>query len=550
MRRIWASGANGTAAGSTSRGVSLLPPEYGIAFADHGAIQAKAGVVEGRPAATRSGQLPSGLRAGIEALSGLSMHGVRVHHDSPCPRQVRAQAFTRGQDIFLGPGQGHHLPHEAWHVVQQMQGRVGATSQIAGAAINDSASLESEADRMGARARDHHVAGPAPAMAPRGLGSASGSASSVVQRKVGFEFEMNWNVKAPGNTIGMHQAIVEGTNWEATPDMAAHPNPLERHYTGWGNLEYVTGAFDESLLGRGRLETTLDEIVELTNSMAGRWGSIRRPDDSIHLSSEIRGPVRWAAATPQERRNDILIVRNGDGPTASPQMTAGIRLENLPGVFTELGQAPQVGVANTYGRDPTAVGGVPSAARARIAQVHARATQQAALVQNHEMNATQRRIYEGAIAHIALIVALGQLVDVGTNEKYLSPLLSRTNFGDLPPFVRRHPTFKADVLIASGRATIDDWGTVRDQQLFSASPGMAQRTIDSWLTAIRNGNDPLRWGREGDLNRWLPQQVGSLPNRSIGHVFEFRGVSNELPVAEWKDWALAQFDHVRLRLNA
>jgi hypothetical protein len=32
-----------------------------------------------------------------------------------------------GTAVFLAPGQEHHLPHEAWHVVQQQQGRVTKT---------------------------------------------------------------------------------------------------------------------------------------------------------------------------------------------------------------------------------------------------------------------------------------------------------------------------------------------------------------------------------------------------------------------------------------
>ncbi len=44
------------------------------------------------------------------------------------------------------------MPHEAWHVVQQMQGRVQPTMQAKGVGINDDVSLETEADVMGAKA--------------------------------------------------------------------------------------------------------------------------------------------------------------------------------------------------------------------------------------------------------------------------------------------------------------------------------------------------------------------------------------------------------------
>jgi hypothetical protein len=99
------------------------------------------------------------LKAGIESLSGMSLDAVRVHRNSARPAQLGAYAYAQGTDIHLGPGQDRHLPHEAWHVVQQAQGRVRPTMQMKlGIGINDDAGLEREADRMGARA----AAGPMP----------------------------------------------------------------------------------------------------------------------------------------------------------------------------------------------------------------------------------------------------------------------------------------------------------------------------------------------------------------------------------------------------
>jgi hypothetical protein len=93
------------------------------------------------------------LKAGVEALSGYSMNDVRVHYNSDKPAQLHALAYAQGQDIHVGPGQEKHLPHEAWHVVQQRQGRVQATRQMkTGVAINDDPGLEQEADVMGEKA--------------------------------------------------------------------------------------------------------------------------------------------------------------------------------------------------------------------------------------------------------------------------------------------------------------------------------------------------------------------------------------------------------------
>jgi hypothetical protein len=94
--------------------------------------------------------LPSPLRHALEGLSGLDLSGVRVHRSSPLPASLNAWAHARGADIYLGPGQERRLPHEAWHVVQQMRGRVRPTTEVAGVPVADTPGLEREADRMGA----------------------------------------------------------------------------------------------------------------------------------------------------------------------------------------------------------------------------------------------------------------------------------------------------------------------------------------------------------------------------------------------------------------
>ncbi|MES2554637.1 MAG: DUF4157 domain-containing protein [Bacteroidota bacterium] len=97
--------------------------------------------------------LPDNLKSGIENLSGYSMNDVKVHYNSDKPAQLNAHAYAQGSAIHLAPGQEKHLAHEAWHVVQQKQGRVQATKQLKGkVAINDDTSLEHEADVMGAKA--------------------------------------------------------------------------------------------------------------------------------------------------------------------------------------------------------------------------------------------------------------------------------------------------------------------------------------------------------------------------------------------------------------
>lgn len=97
--------------------------------------------------------LPDNFKSGIENLSGYSMDDVKVHYNSPKPAQLQAHAYAQGTDIHLASGQEKHLPHEAWHVVQQKQGKVKPTMQMKGeVSINDDEGLEKEADVMGGEA--------------------------------------------------------------------------------------------------------------------------------------------------------------------------------------------------------------------------------------------------------------------------------------------------------------------------------------------------------------------------------------------------------------
>ncbi|RKI41033.1 DUF4157 domain-containing protein [Corallococcus sp. AB004] len=128
--------------------------------------------------------LPDPLRVGLERLSGMDLSDVRVHYGSSEPTRMQAFASTRSNAIHLAPGQEHHLAHEGWHVVQQRQGRVRATAQVQGSALNDDPSLEREADVMGAKASSSSLpasAGVAPiaTSTPPASGGATGSVGQL-----------------------------------------------------------------------------------------------------------------------------------------------------------------------------------------------------------------------------------------------------------------------------------------------------------------------------------------------------------------------------------
>ncbi|MEX1827334.1 DUF4157 domain-containing protein [Luteibacter sp. CQ10] len=155
-----------------------------------------------------SSGLPQALRQGVETLSGISMAGVSVHYNSSAPMQMHAHAYAQGRNIYLGPGQERHLPHEAWHVVQQAQGRVRPTVQMAGAHVNDDPALEREADVMGAKA--------------------SGFVAGVAQAT---SLTSNDPVASPPSSTGVQLRSYYHGRSESRAEASAAPTPIHDMYS-------------------------------------------------------------------------------------------------------------------------------------------------------------------------------------------------------------------------------------------------------------------------------------------------------------------------------
>ncbi|WP_309120032.1 DUF4157 domain-containing protein [Paenibacillus sp.] len=107
----------------------------------------------------KSNGIPEPVLQKMEASFGASFEGVNIHVGGEAS-EVGALAYTQGSDIHFAPGQyrpdtksGQELlGHELAHVVQQREGRVQPTAEVAGVPLNDEKSLEAEADRLGAKA--------------------------------------------------------------------------------------------------------------------------------------------------------------------------------------------------------------------------------------------------------------------------------------------------------------------------------------------------------------------------------------------------------------
>lgn len=152
----------------------------------------------------------------MEAALGEPFDDVRVHV-GPEAQAVGALAFTRGSHLCFAPGNydpdspaGRELiGHELAHVVQQRQGRAR------GDGINSDPALEAEADRMGRAAASH---GEGAAQSSAGAPSSGARAtvdSGPIQRKVGFELELNVILRQGAAAPALSTADLQGERIDA-----------------------------------------------------------------------------------------------------------------------------------------------------------------------------------------------------------------------------------------------------------------------------------------------------------------------------------------------
>lgn len=104
--------------------------------------------------------------------------GIQVCVNSDEPRKFHADAITKGDSIFLSAGAEGLLRHEMGHVIQQRRGKIAPTRYVAGQQLNDSVSLEREADRLGSMIPRQIVG---QALSSAGKGMSLQGADGVVQ---------------------------------------------------------------------------------------------------------------------------------------------------------------------------------------------------------------------------------------------------------------------------------------------------------------------------------------------------------------------------------
>ncbi len=292
--------------------------------------------------------LPGDLQAGIENLSGYSMDDVNVHYGSDKPAQIDALAYAQGTDIHIAPGQEKHLPHEAWHVVQQKQGRVKPTMQMKGnVQVNDDAGLEEEADIMGAKALSVK---PSPENQIQTLSNAAADKATPVQRvKGGMEYTEHGGTE-------LHQ-------WQpsAVVGLAAHnAAPVARSIVGsyvtfyavpmgtYDNAEADNGDYVALRAGLLRLENDVESaewIIErhgtdytkdsfirrMGEDWVGLWARRQALDQAVtavqglNAGSQIVFQEGYRSANLTEASNERVFVYHPQGSIGSVQITLGYK---------------------------------------------------------------------------------------------------------------------------------------------------------------------------------------------------------------------------------
>lgn len=259
--------------------------------------------------------LPDQLKSGVESLSGFSMDDVKVHYNSPKPAQLQAHAYAQGTDIHLGAGQEKHLPHEAWHVVQQKQGRVNATAQLKEAVyVNDDTLLESEADHMGSKAMLMYQSSTANEAATSFVSNSTIQKYSVIQRAVWEHDGSKWNfVKGMGGHVS---PLIEGLAGQVYDDLrqAFYISVEERDATegiingleGGGNIQNLFLA-ETDLKGKqygGFKAKIVSAITKLLQQPTGRALLFRLTGGGQTVTIRPGGTEDEASAGPSWRMNN------------------------------------------------------------------------------------------------------------------------------------------------------------------------------------------------------------------------------------------------------
>ncbi|MDO5970054.1 DUF4157 domain-containing protein [Flavivirga aquimarina] len=496
--------------------------------------------------------LPDNLKSGIENLSGYSMDDVKVHYNSDKPAQLQAHAYAQGTDIHLATGQGKHLPHEAWHVVQQKQGRVKPTIQMKGNVnLNDDTSLEKEADLMGAKALQSE--------ASLGLPLVQSSSGETVQRKLGFEFEIlvqSGVKKYPLRKVGTepedtleddhdqyeHDFRIDAdSNKRIIEDSTHESKDIPEKWRNKTILELVTPPIDEFAVdAESQLTTQINKLVAFATAIQIKtenltkettWSEVRdQYEDNIGewLSEKSREVVSYdskgAGNFSIGRNQSEFEIETGSSAKqsldASIQYTAGIDITALP-TFLDKIRTDDKYRSKSSDKTLDWKGKINTLLNTNVPAVMTHFTEEVSLTE------TDRASLKGFVTALMMNLMFGKASSSGLNKNYV-PILNRTDLAD----ARKQLPANVQTLLSQSdhRSTIRK--EIRNQlgittnDKFSANTSISEDlTAQDYMNAtLKRSKDKLtdEFTEGGGMEQIGPEDVGPLDNRQKGIVYENR----------------------------
>lgn len=339
------------------------------------------------------------------------------------------------------------------------------------------------------------------------------SADGVIQRSVGFEFEIDQvttykkNILNKPTDLAKKDVLLKGAGFKVEAD----------EMPGHSNMEFVTDAFPESPDGGMALAGALGSIDQIINTL------------TANVNTEVPAATLNAFGTPVTNR----FIRPNAAPfIGKPQVTAGIKLDAMDRFFRDIGsRAIAAGDATTGNNAARMIGGqlTPNAGQREatttstgmldVSQARAAAVQALADV-NAMVGANPANPVIGGPEMIALVTQLvmylvrGAVGSPGYGKLISGGLMGRTDFAAMfkllpqakQDYLSQNPnTFVHLVISAAGAAhghnisvsgPVFEGGLYNDPGMYGNDPNFQADLLpelkrDAWLRGIATGRDLL-----------------------------------------------------------
>ncbi len=377
----------------------------------------------------------------------------------------------------------------------------------------------------------------------------------VVQRAVGFEFQTNWGIveKVPkksafGRTKSEYRPFNKGETlhhyqgYKLTADEAGTELGAE--------IEWVV----DPPLPDSMPINQVDQLMQSLENLVAQFVTMQNQDR--FMLDSITGDPRDATI---EVRPKIKSAANAQNMKANPQVTGGIRLDQMQTLFKQLGQPntadPQhqhvlglltgMGGAAIFagsGAAADAVGGsdkLKGLASQLIAYLKAGSDP---LIQTMGFSAGR------AFDYAKLIGKLMARTDFASQFKMLDPQ-------ERQPFEQNPQTFVDLILNAAGMA--GTYNTPVFERAVKNKAGDPTQgvfnfpvTRKDWLWMIVKGTDQLsskampQWKDELEGLGALGGKTDSLASGERGVIAEFRTVQQQMPYTQWRQFAIDVFAYL------